>query len=98
MYCNWATNSVQVHVAADSPMVWRYLLDPALSYPFLEAGRQIVIATIGSRNVASLRAARHLGFTELARVRDGFEAGSDVVFLELRRENCRRLKQNRKAA
>lgn len=89
-YCNWTENAVQAHMASDSPIVWRSLIPAVFEYPF--ATRKLIIATINSKNVGSLALAKHFGFVETHRIRDGFADAEDTVLLELRRENCRWLK------
>lgn len=96
-YCNWTKNAAQAHMAADSPIVWRSLLGPALEYPFLEAGRGMLLATVSANNSKSLAMLDHLGFERLNVIKDGFALGEDMVFLQLRRENCERLGQKEAA-
>lgn len=88
-YDAWTENSVQAHMAVDSPIAWRALVRPTFSYPFLEAGRGVLLGLIRASNTASLRTAIHLGLEEVARIRDGVAVGEDLVLMQLRRENCR---------
>jgi RimJ/RimL family protein N-acetyltransferase len=97
----WTLNSVQAHMAVDSPIAWRALLRPAFAYPFEEAGRGVLLAIIPAGNTKSVRLAQHFGFQESHRVRDGWSVGEDLLVLEMRREACRWLAANvstRKAA
>lgn len=93
LYDMWTENMVQCHMATDTPMAWRALLPAAFVYPFEHAGRNVLLGVIRASNEASLKMAAALGFTEGYRVKDGYEAGVDLVFVEMRRSECRYLKE-----
>jgi hypothetical protein len=92
-YCNTTPNAIQVHIAVESPLAWRALLLPALEYPFIQAKKGIIIGVIPANNKKPLAFGRHLGFKETHRIKDGWAEGTDLVFLELRREHCRFLRR-----
>lgn len=94
-YCNVTPNAVHMHMALDAPIAARALLGPALDYAFQEGKKRVAIGMVPARNIPSIRLAKHVGFVETHRVKDGWAAGEDLVFLELRKENCI---QMRKAA
>lgn len=97
-FCDWTENSVQAHMAVDAPVVWRELLPAAFRYAFEERGRGILLGVIPSHNLRSIRFAKHVGLVETFRIKDGWSSGDDLVLLEMRRENCRWLTGQRKAA
>jgi len=88
-YDGWTLNAVQAHMAVDSPIVWRSLTKPAFSYPFLEAGRGVILAAIPVGNAKSINLAKRFGFRDLLRIQDGWAVGEDLLMLEMRREECR---------
>jgi hypothetical protein len=90
-YCDWTQNSVRMHMAVESPIVWRSLLRPALEYPFCQVGVGMVLGVIRGGNAKSLRFSRGVGLEEIFRLKDGFRKGEDWVFLQLRKEDCRHL-------
>lgn len=92
-YDGWTENAVQAHMAVDSPVVWRSLLPAVFEYPFLEAGKGLLLGIIPAGNTRSCGMARRLGFREAYRVRDGWDVGEDLVVHEMRRADCRWLKQ-----
>jgi L-amino acid N-acyltransferase YncA len=96
-YDGWTDSSVQAHVAVESPAAWRALVRPAFEYPFLQAGRLVLLGLIRGGNAASLRVAQHLGFRLVHRVRDGAAPGEDLVLVEMRREECRWLESGPRA-
>lgn len=96
LYDGWTENAVQVHMAASTPRVWESLLPAAFEYPFLEAGRGVLIGHVRASNRASVKRTRLLGFTEVARIKDGAAEGDDILVFTLRREDCRHIQ--RKAA
>lgn len=85
----WTDNSVVVHMAAEFPAVWRRLLPAACRYAFIQSGRGVVLGSVRASNVAALKLDMHFGFREIARVRDGYAVGDDMVLIEMRREECR---------
>lgn len=95
LYDTWMPNSVQAHMATDTPVAWRVLLPHVFVYPFLgpkadgEEGRGLIFSHIRSSNQRSLAMAKALGFRLAERIRDGFAVGEDLVRVEMRREECR---------
>jgi RimJ/RimL family protein N-acetyltransferase len=85
-YDGWTHNSVQIHIALDSPIAWRRLARPAFEYPFIEGKRGLLIAMVASDNLRSMKLTEHVGFTPTYRIRDGVAAGVDFVVFEMRRE------------
>lgn len=92
LYDGWTENSVVCHMATASPMAWRHLLPEAFRYPFLKAGRGVLLGHVRASNTASVRLTLHLGFTLACRVRDGAAVGDDLLLFTLRREDCRWLR------
>ncbi len=94
----WTPNAVALHVAIDHPAALRHLIRPSFAIAFESFGRSVVVATVLSANTKSLRLVRHLGFREVMRGRDWWAPGVDMVWHEMRREECRWLEQSRRAA
>jgi len=98
-FCLWTPNSVQCHMAVETPIVWRHLLVPSLSYAFNEARVGRMVGVIPSHNDRSIAFAKRVGFQETHRILDGWAIGEDLAVLELtRHEASRWLCANRKAA
>jgi hypothetical protein len=83
---NWTDNAVQVHIATDTPIAWRYLAGPGLEYPFIQGKRGVVIGLIARSNKRSCRFARKMGFEEVGCIEDGQAVGDDLLLFRLRRE------------
>jgi RimJ/RimL family protein N-acetyltransferase len=88
---NWTDGSVQVHIAIDSPLCFKghIFLREVFNYIFNTADRCVAVGLVNSENHKALRFDKHIGFKEIARVRDGWAYGEDIVILELHRNNCR---------
>ena len=85
-----------MHVAGDGgKWIDREMLRVCFDYVFNQCGRIAVYAYVASDNDASLRLTTHLGFEEVYRIKDAVADGVDMVILEMRRENCRWLKDRR---
>jgi hypothetical protein len=98
LYDGWLPNSVQCHVLADTPIVWRRLLPHIFLYPFEQVGLGLLVGLIRASNARSLAMAQRVGFREGYRIRDGAALGEDLVLVELRREWCEYLQPRKEAA
>lgn len=97
-YDGWTENAVCLHVALENPACLRHLLKPGFGIPFVELGRGVALASVLSTNERSLALVPRLGFRFAHRVRDGWKPGVDVVWFEMRREECRWIREARWAA
>lgn len=85
----WTDNAAEMHVALESPWVAKTLLRPAFEALFVRLGRKVALGTVLSSNEKALRFDAGIGFREVHRVKDGHSDGVDLVFMEMRREECR---------
>lgn len=93
-YDCWTPASVQCHMAVDAPVVWRRLLRPAFAYPFEEAGREVLLGVIPADNARSVALTQRMGFREAYRLHNGWQVGVDLIVFEMRRTECRWLKES----
>ena len=100
VFDNWTPNSCRVHLAIENPFVLRHgFLEECCDFVFEYADREVALAGIPATNDDSIRFAKHVGFREIFRVRNGYQKDVDLVFLELRKHECRWLTPiNRKVA
>lgn len=98
----WTPRSLSMHVAlGDShagKRAGRALIRPAFEFAFVEAKRSIVTGTVLSNNPKALALDMNLGFREVFRGKDWWGPGVDMIWLEMRREDCRWIEPQRKAA
>lgn len=89
----------QIHVAMvkDYAFTPRALLDVVFDYAFNALGREMLLGTVNSRNVAAIRYDKHLGFVENHRIPGMHEDGGDIVLMSMLKEQCRYLKQKEAA-
>lgn len=91
----WTPSSVFVHIAVLNPMVLRHgFLSKAADAIFSHAGRELVLGMVPSNNEKALAFNKKIGFTELFRIKNGFDYGVDYVILEMRRDDCRWLTED----
>ena len=91
---SWSHNSVQVHMTIKNPMALRHgLLEEVSAHVHLVAGRGILIGLVPGDNEKALKLNKHLGYTEVHRIKDGFSVSVDTVIMELRAENNRWLQR-----
>jgi len=87
---SWTNTSVQVHSYIGNPYVLRRgFAEAVFSAIFVHAGKRVAIGTVPANNAKALKFNTHMGFTELCRIKDGFDVGVDYVIMEMRRESCR---------
>jgi hypothetical protein len=85
----WSPNSCQMHIWIKNPMVLRRgFVEEVFGFVF-GSGRNKVICVMPSNNYAVIKFNRKIGFTELFRIKDGYDVGIDYVITELKREDCR---------
>lgn len=87
----WNGASCQMHVAGEGNWVSRELIRATFDYAFNVAGLNVLLGLVPSGNEKALRFDKHVGFVEVARIKDAHPDG-ELVVLELRRENCRFLR------
>lgn len=90
---NWTYNSVMAHIVILKPIVLKHgFIQEVMEYVFNTCGRKIILGSVPSENLKALAFDTHIGFKEVHRVKDGFKDGSDIVLIELRKEDCRWIK------
>ena len=95
-YDNSTPNSIEIHFAVEGPMAIRALVRPAFQYPFEQGSKNILIGRISADKARALDFVFRLGFHTAYRVRSGWAEGIDLVFVQMRKSECRWL--DRKAA
>lgn len=87
----WTPAAVQMHVWIGSPAALRggIFLREAFRYAFHTNGRKVAFGIIPSDNEKALKFIWNVGFTEIARLKDGWDVGTDMVINEIRPGNCR---------
>ena len=91
---SWSHNSVQVHMRITNPLVLRHgLMEECSRHIHIVADRQIIIGLVPGDNSKALKLNRHIGYTEVHRIKDGHALGVDTVIMELRAADNRWLKR-----
>ena len=85
----WTPNSCSLHIAVESPIALRKLAYRGFYTVFVGLKRGVALASVLSTNLRSQRMVQGLGFREVARLRDAWMPGVDMLIYEMRREECR---------
>ena len=95
-YDGWTASAGCMHIALEFPGAFRALLRPAFECLFLDeprgAGKRVAVCQVLSTNSRSLGLVRHVGFREVFRGQGWWAQGVDLVWFEMRREECRWLR------
>lgn len=86
-------NVCSVHLAGDGNWVSREFIRKVFDYPFRQLNLVAIVAPIAATNERALRFDKHFGMREVHRIKDGWEAGVDLILLEMRKEDCRYLEE-----
>lgn len=93
VFDSWSPNACMAHIAIEDPFILRHgLLEASCDFVFRHANRGVIIGLVPANNEKALRFDRHIGFTEVYRIKDGYAPDIDYVLMEMRRETCRWLK------
>lgn len=86
----WTPNSCFMHWIIEDPMVLRHkLFEQIADWIFNETHRTIIYGKIVHTNSKSIKLAEHIGFKQIARLKDGFKEGVDFLIFEMRKDTCR---------
>ena len=95
---NFTENSVQGHFVTADTMVLRHgFIQECFRVVFEVCGKKRLYAYVLSDNEPIIKLTRHVGFTELARMEQGWDDDVDYLILELKRENCTYLQKEEAA-
>ena len=84
----WTTDSCQVHIAIEDPMVLRHgFLEEVANYLFNVCGRKRIFGLVPANNEKALKLDLHMGFEEVVTIPDGFSDGIDYKILRMTRDN-----------
>lgn len=85
-----------IHVVGDGgKWIDRQMLRVVFDYAFNHCKLVALYGQVASNNERAMRLDLHLGFREVTRLRDAVADGVDLVILEMRRDECRWLKDRR---
>lgn len=95
-YDNWTDNAVFMHCWSSRTEPWfdRKFLGEIFRYPFEICQKGLVIGCTQGDNTPVLEFCRRIGFRTTYRIPDGWKLGTDLVIQEMRRDECRWLKEN----
>ena len=67
----------------------REFLFACFDYAFRCCDLKVLVNYVSAENADSLRFTKHIGFSEIARVKGGWDGAVDMVLFQLHRDNCR---------
>ena len=84
-------NALSLHIALENPYALLSLAKIGFQWAFKM--RAVAIAPVISTNKRSIRLVEGLGFKPCGRLKDAWMPGVDLCFYEMRRDECRFLKE-----
>jgi len=92
---SWSFNAVTIHIAVENPLVFKHgFAEVCFVYIFNTCDKGVLIGITPADNKTALRFNRKIGLTEIYRVKDGYKVGVDYVVQELRKEDCKYLRES----
>ena len=89
----------QIHVVNfNKKYTPRKLLSAVFEYAFKTAGVETLIGIVNSNNEQAMKYDQHLGFKEAYRFEGMHEDGGDLVVFEMKKDECRFIKELKDAA
>lgn len=85
-------NVCQVHLAGDGNWVSREFIKAVFNYVFNQLNLVAIVAPIAANNLRALKFDLHFGMKEVHRVKDGWEAGVDLIILQMLKSECKYLR------
>ncbi len=94
VYDSWTPNACQVHVYSSGPahLLNKRFLTEVFTYGFVQCDKGKLYTITPASSTESLAVSDALGFRESYRQIDGWEVGVDMIYKEMRREDCRYLR------
>lgn len=98
-YTSFLGKTCQIHVVNfNKKYTPRKLLWAAFDYPFNQAGVETLIGIVNSKNELAMKYDQNLGFKEVYRFEGVHDEGGDVVVFEMKKQDCRFIKELKNAA
>lgn len=91
VYDNCYKNSTQAHICILEPLIIRSGFLELVYRLGFGPDREYAYGQVLSDNEKAIKLNKHMGFTEKCRFEDAYAPGIDVIFMEMKRENCRYL-------
>ena len=93
IFDSWSPNSCMIHIWIANPFVLKHGFAEEVFKFVFDSGRELIIGNTPSDNPKALKFIKNIGFKEVFRVKDGFAIGVDYVITEMRKSECRYLKE-----
>jgi hypothetical protein len=86
---DWTASAVSCHIMVLHPAALRAgLIQEVANYVFTVCDRIKMYGSVPAHLEKAVKLNKHIGFTEIARLEDAYDVGTDYVLMELKRENC----------
>lgn len=87
---NWSANSVQAHIIVTNPLLLRHgFLELITGLVYEDMGCKYIYGQVPSNNTKALKLNTHMGFKEVARLKEAYADGVDYVIMEMHRDDCK---------
>ena len=94
VFDNWTNTSVQAHLLILNPFVIRSGFFVCIAeYVFVERRKNMIYSLVPGNNENAIRVNKKLGYSEKCRFEGAFQDGVDYVIMELKKENCKYLRE-----
>lgn len=98
-YTSFLGKTCQIHVVNfNKKYTPRKLLWATFDYPFRQLGLEALIGIVNSKNELAMKYDQNLGFKEVHRFEGMHDDGGDIVIFEMKKADCRFIKELKNAA
>lgn len=91
---SWAHNSCQVHLGAETPLVWKHgLHKEVFNYVYNTCDKDVIFGLTPADNAKARKFNAHIGFKEICTVPEAYKPGVDYVAFYLHKDDCKYLER-----
>jgi RimJ/RimL family protein N-acetyltransferase len=100
LFDNWTHTAVFGHIVVSNPMCLKHggLITEAMDFVFNTLGLQYLMGSVPASKEKAISFEKRIGFKEVYRLKDGFQKGTDLIFMQMTRDQAVFLPKEQRAA
>lgn len=100
LFDNWTYNAVFGHIVVSNPMCLKHggLITESMNFVFNTLGLQYLMGAVAATKEKAISFEKRIGFREVYRLKNGFQKNTDLIFMQMTREEAVFLPKEERAA